>query len=334
MLSSLLLGVCISFAAEGDEPKVSASKAAVESKIKELVSSLPGDKAFLFASLSKEGPKPIYAIDAQKRLAVGSTFKLFILGELASEMNAGRQRFDNTMLLRADCIGPPHSELAEWPLGSPVTLHTLALKMISISDNTATDHLLYLVDPRNVERQMKVMGHGDPSVNIPFLSTREMTLLRNKKAGMPAKEYQTLDTQKKRRMLEKLSEGPSNYENVDFDTAAYDLAEWYASPLDMAHALNWLRLNTDKNDPAHPVRGILAVETKLPHDTNVWPYVGFKGGSEDQLLAGNWLLEHNDGKWYAFHIYINNPAGKVDPNAVLPVMEKIFAAINEGLEKE
>lgn len=333
MLSSLILGVCLAIGAGGEEAKSSPSQAAVESKIKELMNSLPGDKAFLFASLSKDGPKPIYAIDAEKRLAVGSTFKLFILGELASEVNAGRRRFDDTMLLRANCIGPPHSELAEWPLGSPVTLHTLALKMISISDNTATDHLLYLVEPRNVERQMKVMGHGDPSVNIPFLSTREMTMLRNKTAGMPAKEYQKLDMQKKRRLLEKLSEGPSNYENVDFDTSAYHLAEWYASPLDMSHALHWLRLNTEKNDPANPVRGILAVETKLPHDSKVWPYVGFKGGSEDQLLAGNWLLQHTDGKWYTFHVYINNPAAKVDPEAVLPVIEKIFAAINEGLGK-
>ena len=330
LFSIVLASIAFTLGADGETTPNAVNNDSIQAKIAEVIATLPGEKAFLFASLDKEGPKPIYAVNADKRLAVGSTFKLFILGELAREVNAGRRRFDDTMLLRADCIGPPHSEMADWPLGSPVTLHTLALKMISISDNTATDHLLYLVDPRNVEHQMKAMGHGDPAVNTPFMSTRQMTMLRNKNADLPVKEYPKFETQKKRLLLEKLAKGPSNYANVDFDTSAYDVAEWYASPTDMARALNWIRLNTERDDLAAPIRGILAVETKLPHEAKYWHYVGFKGGSEDQLLAGNWLLEYRDHTWYTFHVYCNNPTGKVDPEVMLAAIHKVFGLINEG----
>ena len=51
--------------------------------------------------------------------------------------------------------------------------------MISISDNTATDHLLHHLGRRNVEGQMVAMGHGTPQRNRPLLSTREMVMLRD-----------------------------------------------------------------------------------------------------------------------------------------------------------
>src|SRR5690606_26475975 len=124
-----------------------------------------------------------------------------ILGTLASEVNNGRRRLDNTMLLDARWIGPPQSELTDWPLGSPVTLNTLALKMISVSDNTATDHLLHLLGRRRVERQMAVMGHQHPEWNRPLLFTREMVMIRDKRAPDREQQYARLDEAGRRKFL-------------------------------------------------------------------------------------------------------------------------------------
>ena len=232
---------------------------------------LPGHTGFLFTEIVDGKPQTLNAIRADERFAVGSSFKLFILGALADEVNNDRRGLGNIMRLEKQFVGPPHSELADWPLGSPVTLQTLALKMISISDNTATDHLLHLLGRTRVEDQMKVMGDAHPEWNIPLLSTREMTMLRDKNDGTPAVEYQKLDVAGKRKFLAEKLSGQPDYDKLDFDTAGYNLAEWYATPLDMAAAMTWLKLNTTEDDPAHAIRGVMAVETKLPPNPEEWP---------------------------------------------------------------
>jgi beta-lactamase class A len=323
------VAVCLLFAAD-----VPANPSpAVESTAQKALDTLSARAAFVFTELTDKGPQLLYGINAEERLAIGSSFKLYIFGTLVDEVNAGRRRLDDTTLLRRDQVGPPHSEMADWPMGSPVTLYTLALKMISVSDNTATDHLIYLLGRERIERQMQAMGHGDPAVNRPLLSTREMTMLRDKNQNMPGRTYQKLDEPARRAFLAEHFRGALDYEKLDFDTAAYNLAEWYGSPMDLARALAWIQRNTNADKPAHLMRAILAVDPKLKLDRAVWPFVGFKGGSESQLLAGNWLVEHRDGKWYTFHVFCNSPIEPVKPERMLPVIEQILGAIEPTLPK-
>jgi beta-lactamase class A len=323
--ASLALALCLGLTA------ADPARDTVEAEVAKILATLPGDTAFAFTELGDDEAVTLFGVRADERVAVGSTFKLFIFATLVDEVNHGRRQAANVMLLRPEQIGPPSSELADWPIGSPVTLHTLTLKMISISDNTATDHLLYLLGRRRIERQMATVGHGDPAINRPLLSTREMTALRDKKSGMPGLEYQKLDEAAKRKFLAKLSDGRPNYDALDFDTGAYKVSEWYASPLDMARTLRWIRAHTEPGLPAHELRAILAVDPKMPHDSAIWPYVGFKGGSEDQLLAGNWLLQHKNGKWYTMHVYYNNPNGPADPGKTVEAMTKIFQLLESTI---
>ncbi len=308
-----------------------ADPAAVDKAASKALGELSGQSGFVFAELEATGPRRLYGRNDQQRFAIGSSFKLFILGTLVDQVNAQRRRIDDTMLLQRQLAGPPHSEMAEWPVGAPVTLYTLALKMISVSDNTATDHLLHLLGRETIERQMDRMGDEHAQWNRPLLSTREMTLLRNKKTGLPGRQYQQLDEAAKRAFLAEKFSGPAGYEQLDFDTAAYDIAEWYATPLDMARALNWLRLHTEPSQPAHLLRATLTVDTKLPHDPAIWPFVGFKGGSEDQLLAGNWLLQHRSGRWYSFHVFWNNPQGPIDKDKLIAAVGTLLPAIQAQL---
>lgn len=316
-------------AASADE-----ASADVETATKTALESLRGHTGFAFTELTDAAPKVLYGIRADERFAVGSSFKLFIFGTLIDEVNSAESRLDNTMLLERALTGPPHSELAEWPVGSPVTLHTLALKMISISDNMATDHLHHLLGRERIERQMQQMGHSDSAVNRPLLCTREMTMLRDRNAGLPARYYHGLNESEKRRYLREHCEKLPSYSAIDFDTSAYELAEWYASPLDMAKALAWIARNTEVGRPAHAMRAILAMDPKLSYDAKTWPFVGFKGGSEDQLLAGNWLLQHKNGRWYTMHFFWNCPTDKISPEKALKVVQHILAAIEPTLSTQ
>lgn len=313
-------------------PAAATAEDQTQAKLLQLTGKIPARSGFAFSELTPQGPKLLYANHENTTFAIGSSFKLFILGQLASEVNQQQRRLDNLMHLSKDWVGPPHSEMANWPMGSPVTLQTLALKMISISDNTATDHLLHLLGRENVERQMPIMGHRKPSVNRPLLFTREMVMLRDKKAAGRAATWKKLDEAGRRAFLREQIADLHDYEVVDFDTAAYDLAEWHASPMDMARTLNWLRLHTRPSDRAHPLRGVIAVTTQIEFDRKLWPYVGFKGGSEAQLIAGNWLMQHRDGRWFALNVAFNRPDGELSPPEIAKVLTEMVETIGASVK--
>jgi len=305
---------------------------AVEKSAREALAPIPGKTAFAFTEVTDAGANLLFGLRADERFAIGSSFKLFILGTLIDEVNGGRRELDDTMRLKAGLKGPPHSEMASWPIDSPVTLHTLALKMISVSDNTATDHLLYLLGRERIERMLPLMGHAEPALNRPLLSTRELVGLRDRKAGLPGLTYRKLDEAARRKFLaEKFTTVP-DFEAIDFDTAAYELAEWYGSPVEMARALAWIHQHTTNRVAAAPLRQVLSVDPKIKYDPKVWSFVGFKGGSEDQLLAGNWLLQHRNGRWYTFHVYWNSPTEQVKPDVLLKAIRTIFTSIESALD--
>lgn len=309
-----------------DEPE------ALELRLRKQLDAIPGKRAYLFAELTDQGPKALYAQNPQEVFAVGSSFKLYILGALIDEANHRRRRDEDIMRLQREFIGPPTSEMASWPMGSPVTLHTLALKMISISDNTATDHLLHLLTRKRVEAQMRAMGHHEPRLNEPLLSTREMTMIRDKKVPGRLAKWRQFDEAARRRFLDQEIDKLHDFETLDFDAGAFAACEWFATPMDMSRALDWLRQHGGEGRPGHSFLEVTTVDKKLKCDPKAWPFVGFKGGSEDQILCGNWLLRHRNGKWYTFHAFFNDEAVKVSQPAAIQAADKIFAAIEATLK--
>jgi len=109
--------------------------------------------------------KPVLALEEDTPLAVASAFKLLVLAALREEVEAGRRAWDEGVRLEEAWKSLPSGLLQSWPEGSPLTLHTLAALMISLSDNTATDALIALLGRERLEAL-------SPR-NRPFLTTRE-----------------------------------------------------------------------------------------------------------------------------------------------------------------
>lgn len=105
------------------------------------IQELKGDAAYLVT----QGDATLHTHNADIPMAVGSAFKLAILAELAEKIARGEADWADTVTLKASQISAPTGILQTLPTGSPLTLHTLAAFMISISDNTATDTLLDFV---------------------------------------------------------------------------------------------------------------------------------------------------------------------------------------------
>lgn len=66
-----------------------------------------------------------------------------------------------------------------------------------------------------------------------------------------------------------------------------------------------LSLHDMAQDPRlRPTTEVLTLEDQIGIDREDWTYVGFKGGSELGVLAGNWLLQRNDGRLFVKGISI------------------------------
>lgn len=243
--------------------------------------------------------KVVVAKDTANYMPTGSTFKLWILGELARTIGKGEHRWDEVTRLDTNIMSLPSGVLQEWPHGAPVTLHTLASQMISISDNTATDHLLHFLKREKVVAMQSVMGHSKPELNSPFLSTRDLFLLKYTGGGEPARHYETLDERQRYEYLRSFTR-VAKLDTVEFvDTpVALKGAEWFARTSDLCRTMQWFYQNRTQTAVAEAIE-ILGINGGIDIDRKVWTTIGYKGGSEPGVLNMTYLLQHKNGTWYA-----------------------------------
>ena len=74
--------------------------------------------------------------------------------------------------------------------------------MITVSGNTATDHLMAFVGREAVEEIQPVMGHSQPAVNVPFLTGRELTILKYSGDAALAESYIAAGAAERRAILD------------------------------------------------------------------------------------------------------------------------------------
>ena len=77
-----------------------------------------------------------------------------------------------------------------------------------------------------------------------------------------------------------------------------DKVEWFATTADLCRAMDWLRKRS-KEAAASPLLGILGINNGVDINTKAWKTVGYKGGSEAGVLNMTYLLEREDGRWFA-----------------------------------
>ncbi|MEL1250259.1 serine hydrolase [Aurantiacibacter gilvus] len=278
------------------------------------IATLPGETGVLVTSLVS-GIEPVAASNADQQFAIGSTFKLYVLSALAHSIAAGERNWDDVVHLSERSY--PGGQLQNWPLGSPVTLHTLATLMISNSDNTATDQLIAVLGREAVEAELVAASHSDPSATLPFLTTREMFVLKSTTSVDPG-EYLAADLDWRRDALDSLGDvEPEMADVMAAFTGGPNLIdiEWFASPTDIARLLQ--RLAALEDDTA---LGVLAVNPSMSDSMQgAWDYAGYKGGSEPGVLNLTWLLRDDASGWQVVTLSWNNPEEVLD-NARLEML--------------
>ncbi len=288
---------------------------------------LPGKVSFAVARLGSRSPAALAAVNPDEPLAIGSAFKLWVLGQLIEDVAQGKRRWTDVVPLRAERRSLPSGMLHTWPEGSPVTLHSLASLMISISDNTATDHLVAVLGRERIERHLAAMGAVTSPRSVPLLMTSDMFRLKWGRKKDAAKRYLESDLAGKRALLAQLDKDPlPEVGAITAEPKHISELEWFASANDLVRTMDWLRAATAKDENA---RGTLGINN-AGLDANGWRWIGFKGGSEPGVLELAWLLQRNDGAWFAVCIGANDPKGAVDGNKVGSIANRAVELLAEA----
>lgn len=288
------------------------------------IKKLPGMVSFSVCRLDDKGLYPIVSLNPDTPLALGSSFKLFVLGALIEDIESGRHSWTEPLALNPVLKSLPSGILQNWPVGSPLTLHSLASLMVSVSDNTAADHLLMALGRERVEGILGKMGVSRPDLNIPFPTTREMFLLKGRDNGNMVPLYLAKDVAGRREFLRDVVSHQSLSEVKEFGSKgplAIDRLEWFASSQDMVRAMDWIRCHTVSED-TKSAREILAINPGIDFDNNTWSYIGFKGGAEPGVLSMTFLLQSRKGKWYSMAACWSNPQAEVEADRLTALMEK------------
>ncbi len=289
-----------SFEPVGDTPE----------KIEAELSALPGDVTAWFGPL--DGGPATLALDEAEQMPLGSTFKLYVLAALAREVAQGTRAWDDQIPLTARSF--PSGMMQDWPESSPVTLQTLATMMISISDNTATDQLITLLGRDAVLQTVIDSGHSMPGLNDPFLTTREMFLLKGGSADRLS-VFQNGDTALRSQILDGIEGEAVSGNQIQAAFASGPSAldvEWFGNGPDIANLMRFMRATAD------PLAfEIMGIDPSMPAATRArWAYAGYKGGSEPGVLNLTWLLTDEAGRDHALMLSWRNEDANLDATAL------------------
>lgn len=287
----------------------------------EALAALPklGDKtSLLVASVDGKGRcKALKAVRPKLELAIGSTFKLYLLLALTDQVIAKKLAWDTPVKVDDAWKSLPSGTMQNEPAGKVFPIKDVAGPMIAISDNTATDHVLYTVGRAAAEKALWTARHAKAALNVPFLGTRELFLLKLQTPAPDVAAYIKMPAAKRRAWLDGVGK-----KALDLTAAMsaqswiaprwVDTLEWFASGDDLCNVMATLGAR-GKQEPT--VLELLSRNPGLPVDKATFPYVGYKGGSEPGVLNLTWLLERKDHKWFVVTMGINDTKKAVDDGA-------------------
>lgn len=284
---------------------------------------LPGTSSFAVHTLGEGAPRAIAGRNPAAQMAIGSEFKLYVLAELARQIAAGQHRWDEVVPLGRPSL--PSGMTQKWPRDAPITLHSLATLMISISDNTATDTLIDLVERERVDAMVEASGHSDPARTLPLLRTDETFALKMPGAADLRARWARGDVAARRALLKaeakRLGIDSVDLANFSGKPNAIDLIEWFASANDLAAILDTLR-----REAGEQALDILAVNPGTdPTTAALFDYIGYKGGSEPGVIALSYLVRDKRGRWFAVSGAWNDPEREVDNNRFNALMSRALA---------
>jgi beta-lactamase class A len=273
---------------------------------------------------------PVHSIDPGTAAPLGSAFKLYVLDALGDAVAAGKVRWDQPLTVTAQLKGLPPGELQTEPDGTRVSVLDAAGKMISLSDNTAADMLISLLGRSAVEASLTSTGMASPAMNLPFLTTREIYVLKLRQWPALAQRFISADESGRRALL------ASTVDRAPLPTLAQagawtmprdiDRLEYFGSAADLCRAYASLAA-LDRQPGLSPIGQALSVnDDGLQLDPARWKRTWFKGGSEPGALSLAYLATTRAGQSYVVTVLAEDPAQPLADSAIPAIVAAVKGA--------
>lgn len=310
-------------------PPAPTTWAGVDSQVR----SVAPQVRMLVAKVSGNDCQPVQAIDADTAAPLGSAFKLYVLDALARAVASGKVSWNQQLTVTSQLKSLPSGELQNDPDGTHVTVQQAAADMISISDNTAANLLMALLGRPAVEAAAADSGMADPGLDVPFLTTRELFVLKLVDWPQLADRYLAQTAAGRQAMLTSTVDPVPYSALTAINSAAWtgprdiDSLEWFASPTDICHVYASLAALAGQPNLA-PVASVLQINNgSMTLDSSQWRSVWFKGGSEPGVLTLNYLATTRSGQTYVVSVLAENPKAPLsETTATLTLVSAIKGA--------
>lgn len=302
-------------------PGTGAGAAQTWQDLDERISAKPGELSVYIGEVRADGTlEEVFGHHAERRLAIGSTFKLYILGALAEMVRSGEATWDQELAIEEKWKSLPSGTMQNELPGTRHPLSHYALKMISISDNTATDHLLHFVGRERVEAYMGRLN-ADPARSTPFLTTREMFAMKLGEDRTLPERYINADLETRRAMLaddgEVARASPSMIAAAAWKRPLWiDTLEWFASAKECAGVIAEVAA-LGEQPGQEAALGSMTANPGIGFDRSTWTRIAFKGGSEPGVIALTWDLTRADGRRFVVSYVWNDREKEVPQNEMI-----------------
>jgi beta-lactamase class A len=278
----------------------------------------------LVANVSSGSCQPVDSIDPATAAPLGSAFKLYVLDALGHAVASGKVHWNQPLTVTAQLKSLPSGELQDQPDGTQISVQDTAAKMISISDNTAANMLINLVGRPAVEAALTTTGMADPALDRPFLTTRELFILKLDQWPALADRYIAANQAGRQALL------ASTIDRAPLPAVAAAQAwttprdinslEWFASANDICRAYTSLAALA-RRPGLSPIGQVLSLnDGGLQLDPAQWKTTWFKGGSEPGVLTLTYLATTRTGQSYVVTVLAENPSQPINEGTAAPVM--------------
>jgi beta-lactamase class A len=304
------------------------------SQVDSRLSAIAPGASFLAARVNADGScSSVHAIAPETARPLGSMFKLFILGALANAVRLHKISWNQKVTVTAAIKVGGSGTLQLDPDGTQLTVRQVAVKMISVSDNTGADLLLHLVGRAAVEAQVRQWAHS-PSLNDPFLTVSELFALKYDQFPVLAEHYLALSPLGRARYLASTVDAvPASAEQASTQPRDINSIEWFASSDDLCRAFTGLAA-LQARPGLSPLGTVLSTNNGgIGLNSSTWPTVWFKGGSEPGVLTLVYLARDERGHTYVVIALTENPKEALttsSPEQLLAIIQGAFGILHSS----
>ncbi|HEX4458086.1 MAG TPA: serine hydrolase, partial [Polyangia bacterium] len=265
----------------------------------------------------------LHALAGDDTHGLGSQFKLYVLATLADSVAQGTHGWGDMLAIQDQYKSLPTGTFQDEPVGTQFTLEQFADNMISLSDNTAADHLIALLGRDAIEAMFTTAKHHDPTLDQPLPTTREFFDLKLMVDEPARQAYAAASAADKLALLTQYDAtlDPRNATNAAAWTAPIDIdkIEWFGSTRDTCNAMATLKSYADTT-ANQAVYNVLSINPGIADDAHLFSYLGYKGGSEPGVLTLSFLVRRaSDGGWRYYGAQLNDTMNAIDQDRAVYV---------------